>query len=196
MAISRASDSSIQDGLPRFNNIWDGTTATSAYDSLGSVLLSATTASVTFSSIPQTYTHLELRWTYRMTGYSAESSQAYLFFNGVRNGQYALHYLFGNGSTAGASASTSLSETYIRLGTGPTALANNFGAGVTSILDYTNTSKNKTMRTLGGYDNNGSGQINLTSGLIPVTAALSSFVITPQDGSFAQHSQFSLYGIK
>lgn len=168
-----------------------------SYDSIATVTVgSGGTSSVTFSSISQSYTHLELRWIYRMKDYSAEASQAYLYFNGVRNGLYALHILSGNGSSASASAASGLSETYIRLGTGPTATANNFGAGVTSILDYTNTSKNKTMRTLGGYDNNGSGQINLTSGLIPVTAALSSFVITPQDGNFAEYSQFALYGIK
>jgi hypothetical protein len=63
------------------------------------------------------------------------------------------------------------------------------------IID-TNTSKNKTLRNLGGYENNGSGSILLNSGLIPITAALTTFVITPQDGSFAQHSSFALYGIK
>jgi hypothetical protein len=196
VAISRASNSSIQGGLPKFNDIWDGTTATSAFDTLGSVVLSATAGSVTFSSIPQTYTHLELRWSYRMTGYSGEASQAYIYFNGVRNGLYSLHTLRGNGSTATSSGNSGLSETYIQFGAGSTATANAFGAGVTSILDYTNTSKNKTLRNIGGYENNGSGSILLNSGLIPITAALTTFVITPQDGSFAQHSSFALYGIK
>jgi hypothetical protein len=170
---------------------------TGSYDSIATVTVgSGGTSSVTFSSISQSYTHLELRWIYRMRDYSAEASQAYIYFNGVRNGLYSLHSLRGNGSTATSSANSGLSETYIQFGTGPTATANAFGAGVTSILDYTNTNKNKTMRNLGGYENNGSGSILLNSGLIPITAALSSFVITPQDGNFAEYSQFALYGIK
>jgi hypothetical protein len=64
---------------------------------------------IDFTSIPQTYTHLELRWSYRMTGYSAEASQAYIYFNGVRNGLYSLHSLRGNGSTATSSANSGLS---------------------------------------------------------------------------------------
>ena len=199
MSITRAKTSSVAQGPTTRKTISGGNDVIlpGGYDAIGDVVVgSGGATSVSFSSISSAYTHLELRWIYRMKDYSAQGSQAYLYFNGVRNGQYSLHILYATGAVAGASASTSLSETYIRVGTGPTALTNNFGAGVTSILDYKNTNKNKTILTLGGYDNNGSGSINLTSGLIPVTAALSSFVITPQDGNFAQYSQFSLYGIK
>jgi len=168
-----------------------------AYDSIATVTVgSGGVASVTFSSISQSYTHLELRWYYRMKDYSAVASQAYIYFNGVRNGLYSLHSLSGNGSTTSASANSGLSETYIQLGTGPTATANAFGVGVTTFFDYTNTNKNKTMRGLGGYDNNGSGTVISNSGLIPITAALTTFVITPQDGNFAEYSKFALYGIK
>ncbi len=168
-----------------------------AYDSIATATVgSGGTSSVTFSSISQSYTNLELRWIYRMRDYSAVASQAYIYFNGVRNGLYSLHTLSGNGSAASADGNGGLSETYIQFGTGPTATANAFGAGVTSFLDYTNTNKNKTMRSLSGYDNNGSGSMVINSGLIPITAALTTFVITPQDGNFAEYSQFALYGIK
>ena len=170
---------------------------TGSYDSIATVTVGSGGASnVTFNSIPQTYTHLELRWIYRMRDYSASASQAYIPFNGVRNGLYSLHSLVGNGTSVSASGNGGLSETYIQLGTGPTAIANAFGAGVTSFLDYTNTNKNKAMLNIGGYENNGSGAIVINTGLIPITAALSSFSITPQDGNFAEYSQFALYGIK
>jgi hypothetical protein len=150
-------------------------------------------SSVTFSSISQDYTHLELRWVIRTKDYAATTAQSYIYFNGVRNGQYALHNIYGAGSSSGTSGNANLSETYIQYGTAASQTANIFGAGVTSILDYTSTSKNKTLRNLGGYDANGSGYIVLGSGLIPVTAALSTMVITPQDGNYAQYTTFSLY---
>jgi hypothetical protein len=168
-----------------------------AYDSIATTTVGAGGASsVTFSSIPQTYTHLELRWISRTKDYSAEISAAYVYFNGSRSANYTLHGLRGNGSAASAFGEANKSETFLLYGTGANAGSNTFGVGVTSILDYTNTSKNKTLRTLGGYDNNGSGWSILSSGIIPVTAALTEMVITPQDGNFAQYTQFALYGVK
>ena len=84
MAISRASNSSIQGGLPKFNDIWDGTTATSAYDSLGSVLVpSGGLATITFASIPATYTHLQIKSFARSTRTRTGGfDQALVRFNG------------------------------------------------------------------------------------------------------------------
>jgi len=67
--------------------------------------------------------------------------------------------------------------------------------GVTDILDYASTNKNKTVRTLGGFDANGSGYVNLTSNLWSNTAAINTITINAV-GTFNQYSQFSLYGIK
>ncbi len=104
--------------------------------------------------------------------------------------------LRGIGSSALASGQSSNQETYFQYGTGGAAAASIFGAGVTTILDYTNTNKNKTHRGLAGFDANGSGQIVLNSGLIPITAALTQIDIFPDSGNFAQYCQFALYGIK
>jgi hypothetical protein len=79
---------------------------------------------------------------------------------------------------------------------GSTQLANTYGVIVIDILDYTNTNKYTTVRTLGGYDNNGSGAVALFSGLWLNTAAITSI----QTGAFFAgddtNSQLALYGIK
>jgi hypothetical protein len=69
-----------------------------------------------------------------------------------------------------------------------------FGALVIDILDYTNTNKNTTIRSLGGYDANGSGYLQLESMLWNNTAAINQIVLGT--GGWAQYSSFALYGIK
>ena len=68
---------------------------------------------------------------------------------------------------------------------------------VTDILDYTDTNKLTTVRTLGGYDVNGAGQFGLFSNLWNNTAAVSTITLRIVGGTnFAQYSEFALYGIK
>ena len=74
--------------------------------------------------------------------------------------------------------------------------ASNFTVLVVDILDYTNTAKNKVIRSFGGYDANGSGYVLLRSSLWLNTAAITSFSVDMiQSGNFSQHSTFSLYGV-
>jgi len=56
--------------------------------------------------------------------------------------------------------------------------------------------KYNTVRNLGGYDSNGTGEILLTSGLWLNTTAISNIKILPSTTNFAQYSSFALYGIK
>jgi hypothetical protein len=190
VAISRASDSSIQDGLPKFNDIWDGTTATSAFDSIGSFTVSSAVSSITFSNIPQTYTHLQLRFSAKC----ASNDQGYfLRINGDTGSNYNSHLLYGNGSAAISTANSSW--TGIDLITTTSA---QFSIGVVDILDYTNTNKNKVVRSIGGYDNNGSGYMNFYWGQRRNTAAITSLTILEflAGGNIQQNSHFTLYGIK
>ena len=73
----------------------------------------------------------------------------------------------------------------------------NPGHNLCDILDYKSTSKFKTTRSLGGFDNNGSGIVHFTSGLWRSTNAVSSIKLYPQQGGiFAQYTSIALYGIK
>jgi len=166
-----------------------------AYDSLATITVpSGGLASVTFVGIPNTYKHLQVRYIARDT-FAASVDIAYLTLNGASSG-YAWHELFGTGSSAGASAGTS--ATSIRFGrvTYASATANTFGTGILDILDYADTTKNKTTRILSGADVNGSGVIVLGSGLYQSTSAITSMTITAAGTAFAQNSQFSLYGVR
>jgi hypothetical protein len=152
--------------------------------------------SVVFNDIPQTYKHLQIRVLVR--GETTLTRPA-LRINSDSGANYVVHGLYGTGSAVGAYAD--LSYTYIdtTVVTQSSDTSNTFGVVVVDILDYTNTSKNKTVRCLGGYDANGSGYVSLHSGLWRSTDAVSSLSFVPgsiSSGDFNQYSRFSLYGIK
>jgi hypothetical protein len=147
-------------------------------------------SSITFSSIPSTYTHLQLRYnTFGTINLAAQ-------FNGDTAAHYGMHYLDGSGSAATAGVyGPSYSSAYLCLNGNSSATTGI--AGVTDVLDYTSTSKNKTFRTLVGIDLNGSGGIELNSGLWTNTSAITSMTILPDGGNpFKQYTTFALYGIK
>jgi hypothetical protein len=192
VAISRASNSSIQGGLPKFNDIWDGTTATSAFDSLGSVLLTSTASSVSFSSIPATYTHLQLRSSILSPNGNCDIQ---VTFNGDGS-NYSQHYFYGGGGGGATLSSGGANQPFFYLG---------FNAGdatypamsITDILDYANTTKYKTARNIGGFDRNGvGGALQITSGNWRSETAIHTVTIFPNTGNFAANSLFSLFGVK
>jgi hypothetical protein len=151
---------------------------------------------VTFTNIPSTYKHLQIRAIGR-TDRAATGDYLNIQFNGVTTTTYALHELLGDGSSASAGANSSVSATNTQRFAGANASASVFGAFVLDILDYADTNKNKTIRGLGGTDNNGSGIVALTSGLWASTNAITSIKFYPGIGTnFVQYSQFALYGVK
>jgi hypothetical protein len=167
-----------------------------AYDSLATVTLSTTTANVTFAGIPNTYKHLQLRIMAK-TDRALDRDPITVKFNSDSGSNYAEHTLSGNGSSASAGGSSSLTSTTIFRATGNSGATNIFGVIVYDLLDYANTNKYKTGRYLGGYDANGAGDIYLGSTLWQSTSAITNIALTPSVGSnFLQYSQFSLYGVK
>jgi hypothetical protein len=156
---------------------------------------SAGASSITFSSIPSTFTHLQLRYICRDARTAYNDSPVDLIFNGSSATAYSKHFLEGSGSSVSSGAETS--QTYIRLeGAGNNTLPSAFGVAVTDILDYTSTTKNKTVRQLFGVDKNGNGIVRLVSGLWYASpVAITSITLTPFSSPFAEYSQFALYGI-
>lgn len=168
---------------------------TGAYDSIATVNPSGT-GTVTFSSIPSTYTHLQIRLLAR-TNRAAVSDYGIVTFNSDSGANYSYHYLQGDGSSATAGSSTNSNYVFMDKFAASNAGSNVFGTVILDVLDYTNTNKYKTTRSLGGYDNNGDGVIELTSGNWRNTNAITSITIAPGAGtSFNQYSSFALYGIK
>lgn len=155
---------------------------------------SSGTNAITFSSIPQTFKHLQIRAIQRSSR-TAANDYGNIFLNGdTTGGNYTQHRLRGDGSTASAAAGTS-DYSYGDYPAGSTT-ANVFGAMIFDLLDYTSTNKNKTQRMLFGYDANGSGQINLTSKLWISTATNTSITFDNRGVDWAVGTQFALYGIR
>ncbi len=163
-----------------------------SYESIATVTVgSGGSASVSFTSIPADYTHLQIRGIQRTTGGVYDLR---LQVNSDTGNNYATHRLggFGTGTFAEGIASTSS----IKLGLVGT-VTSVFGGTVVDILDYKNTNKYKTIRSLNGYDENGGGYILLTSGLWQNTNAITSLTLSlSSSGNFLEYSQFALYGIK
>ena len=141
---------------------------------------------ITFSSIPATYKHLQIRLTAKLSA----NGYPQLRFNGDTGSNYSYHYIYGNGSSAysgGSTSTTNIFTTYAGNATNPTV-------SVIDILDYADTNKYNTTRSLNGQDNNGTGFIWLFSGNWRNTAAVTSITLTTND-LFTQYSSFALYGV-
>ena len=167
-----------------------------SYESIQTVTVgSGGSASISFTSIPSTFKHLQIRGIARGNG-GAFYDRPLIQFNSDTGSNYSWHYLEGYNTSTGAAAGTSqtfISEYYAASGAGATASV--FGAMVLDILDYADTNKYKTTRSLAGLDSNTvGGALQLASGSWRNTAAIST--ITLSGFTFQQYSQFALYGIK
>lgn len=164
-----------------------------AYDSIATVTVGAGgSAGITFSSIPATYKHLQIRCFAKSSGpTNGENTKIYVN-NITASTNYAWHVLRGDGASVVASGG---GGNYIVANVGTTNATSTFSAMVIDILDYSDTNKNKTIRNLYGWDSNGAGYVGLASVLAPTTSAISQVDIF-MDYNFSQYSTFALYGIK
>ncbi len=168
----------------------------SSYESIATTTVGAGGSStITFSSIPSTYTHLQVRILARST-YPALNTSVIMRANSDTASNYSYHSLSGDGATASSYGVATDVFGLIQSYPGSSAAANIFGVGVVDILDYANTNKYKTLRALQGGDSNGAGMVGITSGVWMSTAAISTITINPSGGTAIQYSSFALYGIK
>ena len=152
-------------------------------------------SSVTFTNIPNTYAHLQIRGIVRSGSTSAGLGIVIPTLNSdTTSSNYVKHGLQGNGTSATAFGYTS--DRGFDLAIRNSATASTYSGLVVDILDYANSNKYKTLRCFGGFDANGSGQIILTSNLWMSTSAITSVSFALEANSFVQYSQFALYGIR
>ena len=160
----------------------------SSYDALATVNVpSGGASSITFSSIPSTYKHLQLR---SMVLAPSLGGSGVLRFNSDSAANYSEHFIEGTGATISVNNGINMTGVDYPFITGNTTSP---GVSILDILDYANTNKYKTLRNLDGADNNGSGYISFVSYAWRSTSAVSTITIT---GTFNQYSTFALYGIK
>jgi len=166
-----------------------------SFESIATVTVgSGGSSTVEFTSIPSTYQHLQLRLIAR-DGQASGFNNEIIRFNGDTGSNYSAHMLYGDGSSAagaGYANVTSVNVAFYASSAGTTS--NVFGVAVIDILDYANTNKYKTVRTLTGGDANGSGVALLTSGNWRNTNAITSIQLS--GATYSQYSSFALYGIR
>jgi len=167
-----------------------------AYDSIATSTVGAGGAAyIEFTSIPSTYTHLQVRMLQR-SDYAGTFVGTAIRLNSDTGSNYSFHVLTGDGSSASAGGYASMSDIDGASFSAASITSGVFGVGILDILDYANTNKYKTTRMLGGVDANGSGATNFWSGSWRNTAAVSTIRIYPGAGNYTQYSSFALYGIK
>jgi hypothetical protein len=200
MATSRVKTSSILQGFPKSRSLLAGNPyfIPSSYESIATVTVgSGGASSVSFASIPSTYAHLQLRIISRdSTGGGTGHNTCQVRMNSDTGSNYNHHVLYGDGGSAGAYAWGNLTAGYAYETAQSGNASNIFSPSVIDILDYTNTNKNTTWRSLTGLElNNTSGNFSFISGVWLNTSAINRIdFILPQP--VAQYSQFALYGIK
>jgi hypothetical protein len=164
----------------------------SDFESIASYLITTNTASVTFSSIPGTYKHLQIRGTYYVT--ANQGSDVFMRFNGDSGSNYAHH---GYVATTGTATSYGqASQTYVVPGNQATG-STTAGMGICDILDYAHTNKNKTTRAICGIAGESTDkQIYYMGGVWRNNNAITSVEVAAYSASFTAGSLISLYGIK
>jgi hypothetical protein len=171
----------------------------SSYESIQTVTVgSGGTSTITFSSIPATYTHLQLRMIGK-TSSTDNGSGISLSINSSGLSYYHRITSFRGGGTYDSQAGAGSLIGYFPCTA--SGVDNMFGGMVLDILDYTNTNKNKTTRNFWAYTNNGvaggSEFLGIHSGLWNNTSAITSLSLTAESSrTFSQYSHFALYGIK
>lgn len=199
MAITKFSNSTLKTPN-RYNDFLAGNSPydPGGYWPIASAAGTGSSGTVTFSSIPSTYKHLQLRIMSRIDGTGTGDQYGRIRPNGDSStANYTYHALYGNGSTAtadGNATGTYNGVPYSNLRGGNAA--NLMSVNIVDILDYTSTSKYKTVRLFSGWDTNGSGFVYHISSLWLSTSAISSLDIFHNGANFTTASTFELYGIK
>lgn len=149
-------------------------------------------ASITFSSIPSTYTDLVVLVSCRSSQSGAFADYGTIVFNGSSS-TFSYKDVYGNGSSA---ASTGGSVNTIFVYQGNAATASTFGNASIYIPNYTS-SNNKSFSIDTVVENNGTtGYDALTAGLWSTASAITSVGLAPASGTWLEYSTFTLYGIK
>ena len=167
-----------------------------AFEWIASASGTGSSNTITFSSIPQTYKHLQIRMLASNTNTGTGWSGLLVRFNSDSGSNYTRHYLSGQGSAASAGAGTSQTSAFIDNVVSRAGNTNNLAATIIDLHDYVSTSKNTTLRGIGGIDLNGSGVVNLVSNLWLNTSAVNSISLIAEQNSWTTTSSFALYGIK
>jgi len=171
--------------------VGSGGASLSSYESIATATGTGSSGTITFSSIPSTFKHLQIR-IHQVT--ASGTNDINMTFNNDSAANYAVHYLYGTGTTASALGATAVG--FIKAaGVNNTATTTIPDVSIIDILDYASTTKNKTARVFEGTDQNGSGSVAIVSGLWLNTSAINRLDFVSAS-NYATTTRIALYGIK
>jgi hypothetical protein len=166
----------------------------SSFESIATITGTGSSSTLTFSSIPSGYKSLQIRG---IANCGTSQNTLTLRINGDTGNSYSWHILIGQFNTVAAAggANSSSVQNMLQL----PGVASTYTASIIDIIDYTSTSKYKTIRNFAGTNSNDLGNewLGITSGLWMSTSAVTSVsIVQPNGNNFTTASTFALYGIK
>lgn len=154
-------------------------------------------SNIEFTSIPDTYTDLVIRWSLRSTEAGNFTDQGFrVTFNNSTSG-YSNHLLFGNLTTPGSASNSNTADLRWVYGNAANSTADTFSVGEMYITNYT-ASRAKSISSDSVTENNNDNNTvrAFTAGYWDNTSAITSIKLATATGSWVQHSSATLYGIK
>lgn len=152
------------------------------------------TSSITFNSIPQTFTDLKVVVSARGTS-SATTNEVYFIVNSDSSTVYSQTYLNGNGSAAASSRFTGYGGFVVNYIPAATATANTFSNSEYYIPNYTGANFKQIIADLTSENNATAANLFLYADLYRSTSPVTSLTFAAGGGVLAQYSTFTLYGI-
>jgi hypothetical protein len=204
MAITKMSNSGIAStGTEKYNDMLAGNAPyePSGFYSIASAVGTGSSATITFSSIPQTFQSLQLRIMARDIGAGTSTGNAtFIRLNANTGNNYSWHATSAGGGsitnenyTYGATGGNGYMNAVVAAGGNPSGV---MGVGIINIDNYASTSQRKTIRVLAGTEQISDGRIVMSSINFNSTGAITQIDIQGSQASFATSTVISLYGIK
>jgi hypothetical protein len=159
------------------------------YEPIATTTLGTAAATITFSSIPATYTDLRLV----LVGTSTSATPSInVRFNSDSGNNYSFTILYGDGTSAASSRDVNFSSIYAAQWSGLSSTVPTFFS--VDIFSYAG-STNKSCLVEGSFDKNGSGTVERMIGLWRNTAAINTVSLTTSSSTMATGTTATLYGI-
>ena len=167
-------------------------------EAIATQYVEADVASVTFSSIPSTYEHLQVHGSHRATGTSGGQA-FYIELNNDSGSNYASHTMVAANSNK--IGQTTSAEAYIKIYDGihgSHTITSEYAALLLDVNDYLDTNKNTTVQFQMFDAITYSNDVRATfgTGMWNSTAAVTQIKFTPSNGNLMRGSCYTLYGLK
>lgn len=196
--ITTAKQSSILQGFPKYRSMLAGNSAYAppGFESIATVTGTGSSSTITFSSIPSGFRHLQIRGIAQSASSGTDGAMR-LQINSDTGTNYSEHYLQGDGSTVSSFGTANNSYIYVARPIRNSSYPSTVGVFIIDILNYTSTSQFKTIRSLSGNDINGAGLLIQHSGNWRSTSAITSISLyDPSSINYTTNTIVALYGIK